>query len=119
MQTDTSFRILVADLSSGKGEYHRFGDRRELLGGSGLAAALFSEFAKPGAPALDPDQPLIFAIGLLTGCFPLMSKTVCAFKSPYNEDYVESHAGGRSALALRFAHRDALVIKGRSPSLSC
>ncbi|WP_243357998.1 aldehyde ferredoxin oxidoreductase N-terminal domain-containing protein [Fundidesulfovibrio terrae] len=119
MQADYSFRILVADLSSGKGEYRRFGDKREVLGGSGLAAALYAEFGKPDLPALDPSQPLIFAIGPLTGCFPMMSKTVCGFKSPYNERFAESHAGGRLALSLRFAHIDALVVVGRAPTLSC
>jgi aldehyde:ferredoxin oxidoreductase len=43
-----------------------------------------------------------------------MSKTVCAFTSPLHGQYAESHAGGRSALALRFAGLDALVITGRS-----
>lgn len=118
MQTDYSFRILLADLTAGKGEYRRFGDKREVLGGSGLAAALYNEFGRPDLPALAPEQPLIFAIGPLTGCFPMMSKVVCGFKSPYNERFAESHAGGRLALSLRFAHIDALVIKGRAPTLS-
>ena len=39
----------------------------------------------------------IFAIGCLTGYFPLMSKTVAGFKSPYHDQYAESHAGGRLA----------------------
>jgi aldehyde:ferredoxin oxidoreductase len=119
MQTDYTFRILVVDLSSGRGEYRRFGDKRELLGGSGLAAGLYGEFCKPDLPALDPAQALIFAIGPLTGCYPLMSKVVCAFKSPYNQQYAESHAGGRLALSMRFAHIDALVVTGRAPTLSC
>lgn len=119
MPVENAFRILVANLDTGKGEFRRFGDKRELLGGSGLAAALYAEYGLPDVPALDPGQPLIFAIGLLTGCYPLMSKTVCAFKSPYTGHYAESHAGGRLALALRFAHVDALVVKGRAAVLSC
>ncbi|MFZ5427001.1 MAG: aldehyde ferredoxin oxidoreductase N-terminal domain-containing protein [Thermodesulfobacteriota bacterium] len=118
MQTDYSFRILLADLTSGRGEYRRFGDKREILGGSGLAAALYAEFGRPDLPALAPEQPLVFAIGPLTGCFPMMSKVVCGFKSPYNENFAESHAGGRLALSMRFAHIDALVITGRAPLLS-
>jgi aldehyde:ferredoxin oxidoreductase len=48
-----------------------------------------------------------------------MSKTVCAFKSPYHDQYAESHAGGRSALSLRFAGYDALVVlvKAEKPSV--
>ena len=67
----------------------------------------------------DPGQPLIFTIGPLTGYFPLMSKTVCAFKSPYHNQYAESHAGGRSALALRFADLDAVVITGKAAKPVC
>jgi aldehyde:ferredoxin oxidoreductase len=48
-----------------------------------------------------------------------MSKTVCAFKSPYHDQYAESHAGGRSALALRFADLDALVVVGKASRPSC
>ncbi|WP_320178384.1 aldehyde ferredoxin oxidoreductase N-terminal domain-containing protein [Roseovarius pacificus] len=114
-----AFRILVYDLNTGRGEYVRFGDRREIIGGSGLAAALFDSFGANDLPAFDPVQPLIFAIGPLTGCFPLMSKAICAFKSPYNQQYAEAHAGGRLALAMRFAHIDALVVKGRAATPSC
>jgi aldehyde:ferredoxin oxidoreductase len=108
----------MVDLTKGRGEYVNFGDRNAHLGGSGLAAALFEAYADVSAPALAPEQPLIFAIGPLTGCYPLMSKTVCAFKSPYNEQYAESHAGGRLALALRFAGIDALVIRGKAANLT-
>jgi len=67
----------------------------------------------------DPEQPLIFAIGPLTGYFPLMSKVVCAFKSPYHDQYAESHGGGRAALSMRFADLDALVITGKAKRPSC
>lgn len=115
----TNFRILTIDLSSGKGEYVAVGGRDTVAGGSGLAALLFSLYGHVDKPWNDPDQPLIFAIGPLTGYFPLMSKTVCAFKSPYHNQYAESHGGGRSALALRFADIDAVVITGRAQRLSC
>ena len=93
--------------------------RDAVIGGSGLGALLFGKYGRPDRPWSDPDQPLIFAIGPLTGYFPLMSKTVCAFKSPYHDQFAESHAGGRSALALRFADLDALVIVGRAAGPSC
>ncbi len=114
-----SFRVLVVDLESRRGDIVLFGDVNVSCGGSGLCAALFDAYGDTEKPAFDPDQPLIFAIGPMTGYFPLMSKTVCAFKSPYNEQYAESHGGGRSALALRFARLDALVIKGRAKQPSC
>ncbi|NCC26254.1 MAG: aldehyde ferredoxin oxidoreductase [Deltaproteobacteria bacterium] len=108
------FRILKVDLTTRRASVVMFGDRSTLLGGSGLAAALFLEFGLPDQPWDHPDQPFILAIGSLTGLYPLMSKTVCGFKSPYHDQYAESHAGGRSALALRFTRYDALVVTGRA-----
>jgi len=114
-----NFRVLVVDLAAGRGSIANLDGRDIVAGGSGLAAMLFEKYGLPDRPWDDPEQPLIFAIGPLTGYFPLMSKTVCAFKSPYHDQYAESHAGGRSALSLRFADLDALVIRGRAPALSC
>ncbi|MHB8762761.1 MAG: aldehyde ferredoxin oxidoreductase N-terminal domain-containing protein [Deferrisomatales bacterium] len=108
------FRVLVADLGSGRGRIETVDGRDEMAGGSGLAALLFARHARFDRPWDDPEQPLIFAIGPLTGYFPMMSKTVCAFRSPYHDQYAESHAGGRSALALRFADLDALVVTGKA-----
>lgn len=113
------FRVLVVDLAAGRGTVDTVDGRNEVAGGSGLAAVLFRSYGLTDKPWNDPSQPLIFAIGPLTGYFPLMSKTVCAFKSPYHDQYAESHAGGRSALSLRFADFDAVVIKGKAGRPSC
>lgn len=108
------FRVLLVDLSTGRKTITDLDGRNRVAGGSGLAALLFEKYGLLDKPWNDPRQPLIFAIGPLTGYFPLMSKTVCAFKSPYHDQYAESHGGGRSALSLRFADFDALVITGRA-----
>jgi aldehyde:ferredoxin oxidoreductase len=113
------FRIMVVDLGTGGGAPQILEGRNAVAGGSGLAAMLFEQYGLPGRPWDDPEQPLIFTIGPLTGYYPLMSKTVCAFKSPYHDQYAESHAGGRSALSLRFADFDGLVIRGKAPRPSC
>jgi aldehyde:ferredoxin oxidoreductase len=113
------FRVLIVDLGTGRGSITSLEGRDTVAGGSGLAAMLFDKYGFADRPWDDPEQPLIFAIGPLTGYFPLMSKTVCAFKSPYHDQYAESHGGGRSALSLRFADLDALVIRGKARSPSC
>ncbi|MCL5023151.1 MAG: aldehyde ferredoxin oxidoreductase [Nitrospirae bacterium] len=113
------FRVMLVDLSSGRGKVADLEGRDTVAGGSGLAAELFQKYGRPDRSWDDPEQPLIFAIGPLTGYFPLMSKTVCAFKSPYHDQYAESHGGGRSALCLRFADLDAVVITGKAARLSC
>jgi len=108
------FRILTVDLAAGKGKVVTLDGRDTEAGGSGLAALLFDKYGQLDKSWDDPEQPLIFTIGPLTGYFPLMSKTVCGFKSPYHDQYGESHAGGRSALSLRFADLDGLVITGKA-----
>jgi aldehyde:ferredoxin oxidoreductase len=114
-----NFRVLVVDLGTGRGSVVTVDGRDSVVGGSGLAALLFNKYGRVDRPWNDPVQPLIFTIGPLTGYFPLMSKTVCAFKSPYHDQYAESHGGGRSALSLRFADLDAFVVTGRAVRPSC
>ncbi len=116
---NNKFKILVVDLSTRKSKVEYFDARDKWLGGSGLAAGLFEEYARFDQDPFHPGQPIIFAIGPLTGLFPLMSKTIMSFMSPYNGQYAESHGGGRSALALRFAGYDALVITGKAERLAC
>ena len=113
------FTVLVVDLESGKSKVELVDERARVAGGSGLAALLYSRFGQAERAWDHPSQPFILAVGPLTGYFPLMSKTVCAFRSPYHEQYTESHGGGRSALSLFFAGYDALVVTGRASELSC
>ena len=113
------FRVLVVDLESSKSKVEKIDGRNLVAGGSGLAALLYTIYGRPELDWDHPSQPFILAIGPLTGYYPLMSKTVCSFISPYHSQYTESHGGGRSALALFFAGYDALVIIGRAAELCC
>lgn len=93
-------------------------DRKDLfekyLGGVGVATQLLLEECPKNADPLGPENPIIFAVGPLTGVYPLASKTVAMFKSPHTGNLGESHAGGRSAIAIRSAGYGAIVIKGSS-----
>lgn len=115
LKNDPLSRILTIDLTR---RSWRVEDRPELfaagLGGAGVAIRLLEELCPAGADPLGPDNPIIFAIGPLVGHYPLASKTVAMFKSPHTGNLGESHAGGRSAVALRMAGYGALVIRGRS-----
>lgn len=113
------FRILLYDLSTRRGKIVFHDDRTRFIGGSGLAALLYATYGMPDKPWNDEHQPFILTIGPLTGYFPLMSKAVCAFRSPYHDQYTESHGGGRAALAMRFADLDGIVITGKASDLVC
>ncbi|NOX44469.1 MAG: aldehyde:ferredoxin oxidoreductase, partial [Caldiserica bacterium] len=108
-------RVLFIDLSS-----HRYWveERAELfrkrLGGIGVAIELLHELCPEGVDPLAPGNPVILAVGPLSGLFPLASKTVAVFKSPHTGNLGESHCGGRSAVALRLAGYGAVVITGKS-----
>jgi len=114
-KNDTLSNVLYIDLTKKKSWVN---DRRELfekyLGGTGVATQLLMEECPEGIDPLDPESPIIFAVGPLTAVFPLASKTCAMFKSPHTGDLGESHAGGRSAVAIRMAGYGAIVIKGAS-----
>jgi aldehyde:ferredoxin oxidoreductase len=108
-------RVLYVDLT-----YHRYSvqERADLfdrnLGGTGVGVKLLEEECPAGTDPLSPENPVILAVGPLVGLYPLASKTVAMFKSPHTGNLGESHAGGRSAIALRMAGYGAIVIRGRS-----
>jgi aldehyde:ferredoxin oxidoreductase len=115
ISSDPLANILYIDLS--KKAY--WIDRRQDLfekhiGGTGVAVELLKEECPPSCEALGHENPIILAVGPLTGLFPLASKTVAMFKSPHTGNIGESHCGGRSALAIRMAGYGAVVIKGIS-----
>ena len=115
MHNDTLSKVLYIDLTKKK---FIIKDRKDLfekfLGGTGVASQLLIEECPEGIDPFDPESPIIFAVGPLTGAFPLASKTCAMFKSPHTGDLGESHAGGRSAIAIRMAGYGAIVIKGKS-----
>ncbi|MEJ2413388.1 MAG: aldehyde ferredoxin oxidoreductase N-terminal domain-containing protein, partial [Anaerolineales bacterium] len=112
---DPLTKVLFIDLN--KLSYH-IEERPELfedyLGGTGVGIRLLSEYCPAGADPLGPENPIIFVVGPLVGHYPLASKTAALFKSPHTGNLGESHAGGRSAVALRMAGYGAVVIQGRS-----
>ncbi|MFC2105019.1 aldehyde ferredoxin oxidoreductase N-terminal domain-containing protein, partial [Bacteroidota bacterium] len=115
IHNDTLSRVLYIDLSKKK---YFIKDRKDLfekyLGGTGVATELLLEECPEGIDAFASESPIIFAVGPLTGAFPLASKTCAMFKSPHTGDLGESHAGGRSAIAIRMAGYGGIVIKGKS-----
>ncbi len=84
------------------------------IGGTGVGIKLLQEECPKETDPLGKDNPIIFAVGPLTGLFPLASKTVAMFKSPHTGNLGESHSGGRSAIAIKMAGYGAIVIKGKS-----
>jgi aldehyde:ferredoxin oxidoreductase len=84
------------------------------IGGTGVATQLLFEECPEDTDPFSESNPVIFAVGPFTGVYPFASKTIAMFKSPLTGDLGESHAGGRSAIAMKMAGYGAIVIKGKS-----
>ncbi|MGA1865612.1 MAG: aldehyde ferredoxin oxidoreductase family protein [bacterium] len=115
LNNDSLLNVLYVDLSK---KSFSIKPRPDLfdkyIGGTGVAIQLLHEECPANCDPFDPDNPIILAVGPMTGLFPLGSKTVAIFKSPLTGNLGESHCGGRSAVAIRMAGYGAIVIKGAS-----
>jgi len=115
LEKDTLSRVLYIDVTNKK---YWVEDRSDLFshffGGTGVGVKLLMEECPPGADPLSPENPIILLTGPMVGAYPLASKTVAMFKSPHTGDLGESHAGGRSSVAIRLAGYGAIVIRGAS-----
>ena len=84
LKHDPLANVLYLDLSK---KSFRIEQRHDLferhMGGAGAAIQLLHEECPEGCDALSPENPIVFAVGPLTGLFPLASKTVAMFKSPH------------------------------------
>lgn len=110
-------RVLYIDLGEGESWVEERQDLfEEWLGGTGVATQLLFEECPEGIDPLSPEAPIIFSIGPLNALFPAITKTVAAFKSPLNGELGESYAGGRLAMAMRFAGHESIVIRGAAES---
>ncbi len=115
LENDPIANVLYVDLSEKRAHCERREDLfSSRLGGTGVAIRLLHEECPEGIDPLDPENPIIFAVGPLNGIYPIASKTVAMFKSPHTGDLGESHCGGRSATSIRMAGYGAIVIKGSS-----
>ena len=110
-------RLLHVDLSSGgcyieeldEGLYQRY------LGGSGIAAKILYDRLNANAGAMDPESPIVFINGLLTGTFiPTANRmSVCA-RSPLTGIWCEATVGGHFPAELNRAGLGGIVIRGRA-----
>ena len=115
MAKDPLCRVCYIDLTRRRSWVEERTDLFEAgLGGTGVGIRLLEEECPKGADPLGPENPIILAVGPLVGHFPLASKTIAMFKSPHTGNLGESHAGGRSAVAIRMAGYGAIVIRGVS-----
>jgi aldehyde:ferredoxin oxidoreductase len=88
---------------------------RKYLGQEGVAARLLYGEVAPGTDALDPENPLIFITGPLTGtAAPACGRYSVVSRSPLTGAFGSANSGGFFGPELRFAGYDGLIVSGRS-----
>jgi len=110
-------RILYADLTERTTRTEEPGDAfyRTYLGGWGIIAHELLKRAPVGVDPFAPENPLIFATGVLTGSnAPSSGRHAVGAKSPLTGGFGESDVGGYWGTELKRAGLDAVVITGAS-----
>ena len=114
-------KALIVDLTTRQTRWEALDPTvlQAFIGGTGLGAYLLYRHCPPGTPALSPDNPLIFAASPLVGSrLTTSSKFAVVTKSPLTGFIGDSLSSSYLATELKKTGCDALVITGKSESLT-
>ncbi len=85
------------------------------VGGSGYASKLIYDMTDEVPGPFEPDNPLVFMTGPLTGTrAPCTGRHVICGRSPLTGFWGESNAGGHFGAELKFAGYDGVIITGKA-----
>ncbi len=115
-------RLLRVDLSTATVTSERIPPRwrRQFLGGKGIGARYLYAETNPETAPRDPDMPLLFMLGPLSGIVPGETRYAAITKSPLTGGFLDSYSGGTfaSRLAESLETHMGLIITGRADQLS-
>jgi len=115
-------KILRVDLTTGKVSTEPLSEKmaKEYIGGIGLGIKLLMDNSKPGTDPFDPDNPIIYLTGPLSGTLgPTGGNSYAVVsKSPATGGVGNAEAHGFFGPDLKRAGYDAVIIKGKAPKLS-
>jgi aldehyde:ferredoxin oxidoreductase len=109
-------KILYVDLTKGKISEQSLPEEkvlRDWVGNWGLGLRMLYDMVPPGIRAKDPENPMIFMNGPMTGVnLPGGNQLSLATKN-FNNDFVgRSHTHGRLGTNLKRAGYDGMIITG-------
>jgi aldehyde:ferredoxin oxidoreductase len=115
-------KILRVDLTTGKISTEPLSEKlaKEYIGGIGLGIKLLMDNSKPGTDAFDPDNPLIYMTGPLSGTLgPTGGNSYAVVsKSPATGGVANGESHGFFGPDFKRAGYDAIIITGKAPVLS-
>ncbi|MHA1477152.1 MAG: aldehyde ferredoxin oxidoreductase family protein [Promethearchaeota archaeon] len=112
-------KILRIDLETKNIDHEDYTDEDEmdLIGGMGLATAIFTREVDPEIDPFDGNNLLIFSVGPFCGtAIPFCGRYFVTAKSPLTKILGESSSGGFFGKELKSAGYDLVIIKGKSQS---
>jgi aldehyde:ferredoxin oxidoreductase len=110
-------KILRIDLDTNSVQYedYREEDEYNLIGGMGLATAIFTREVGPNIDPFDGNNLLIFSVGPFCGTvIPFCGRFFVTSKSPLTKILGDASSGGFFGKELKSAGIDLLIIKGKS-----
>jgi len=110
-------KILRIDLSSQSTKEEAVSEElaKKYLGGVGFAFKYLYDEVKPGTPALDKENKLIFAVGPLTATgVSCTSRMAVASKSPLTNTIACALSGGYFPAEMKRAGYDMIIVEGRA-----
>jgi aldehyde:ferredoxin oxidoreductase len=115
-------KILRVNLTTGKVSTEPLSEEmaKSYIGGIGLGIRLLMDNSKPGVDAFDPDNPIIYLTGPLSGTLgPTGGNSYAVVsKSPETGCVGNAEAHGFFGPDLKRAGYDAVIITGKAPKLS-
>jgi len=109
--------VLDIDLTSGKIGQIKISDkdRRQYLGGKGLALKLLYDHIKSKIDPLSPDNILVMMTGPTAGTSaPAGGRFTVVSKSPLTGIFASSYVGGRFGVSLKRSGYDGIMVRGKS-----
>ncbi len=111
-------RVLYVNLTTGKTRVEKLNEEyaKKYVGGIGLGMRLWLANSKAGVEAFSPENPLVMALGPISGTMFPTAGNGHAFisKSPATGGVGESVAHGTFGAEMKRAGYDAIIITGKS-----
>jgi len=108
---------LIIDLTTRKVERRELPDEwyRDYIGGEGTGVRLLADLVDYDEDSLHPSQPVIFAVGPLTGtAAPSSGRTVVVFRSVTSGGLGLANVGGQLSPPIKKAGYDLVAFVGRA-----